>query len=121
MAPDAGAPVPFETLMEGAEPGPGEAPDLSAALRRIKEVARVLGSFATLRDPARPRADYVDQVPLTPVVGPPLDCPTIPWCRAALPRCATRRRRARTMWTTCPHPAAGSPVIALPYPTMTLP
>jgi hypothetical protein len=62
-APDAGVPVPFEELVAGAEPGPGEAPDLSAALRRIKEVARVLGSFAALRDPARPRADYVDQVP----------------------------------------------------------
>ncbi len=105
MAPDAGAPVPFETLMEGAEPGPGEAPDLSAALRRIKEVARVLGSFATLRDPARPRAS-----------GPPLIALPYPGagqlCRAARPGAAARRLCGPGALTQPPVPPS------LPYHTL---
>lgn len=63
------APVPFEALVEGGGAGEGGAPDLTAALRRIREVARVLGNFAALRDPARPRADYMEQVRRVPVPG----------------------------------------------------
>ena len=53
--------VPFAVLAEAAA-DEGGVPDLSAALARIRQVARVLGNFAALRDPSRARADYVDQV-----------------------------------------------------------
>ncbi len=36
--------------------------DLTATLRRIKEVARVLDRFKELRDPGRSRSDYLEQV-----------------------------------------------------------
>ena len=36
--------------------------DLAAVLRRVKDVVRVLENFKQLRDPARSRAEYVDQV-----------------------------------------------------------
>ena len=38
------------------------APDLAGVQRRIKDVVRVLDDFAKLRDPSRPRKDYVAQV-----------------------------------------------------------
>ena len=43
----------------------GGVPDLPGILRRIKEVARVLDNFKDLRDPARPRSDYMEQVQMT--------------------------------------------------------
>ena len=36
--------------------------DLAAVLRRAKDVVRVLENFKQLRDPARSRAEYMDQV-----------------------------------------------------------
>ena len=49
------------------------APDLPAIQRRIKEVAQVLANFASQRDPARPRSDYIDQVafPFEPFLSIP--------------------------------------------------
>ena len=38
------------------------APDLAGVQRRIKDVVRVLDDFSRLRDPSRPRKDYVAQV-----------------------------------------------------------
>ena len=40
----------------------GGAPDLPAILRRIREVARVLDDFKTLRDAKRSRSEYTEQV-----------------------------------------------------------
>ena len=37
--------------------------DPASQLRRIKDIARVLDNFAQLREPGRPRADYLEQVP----------------------------------------------------------
>ena len=42
------------------------APDLAGVQRRIKDVVRVLDSFSQLRDPSRPRKDYVNQVGALP-------------------------------------------------------
>ena len=36
--------------------------DLSAVLRRIKEIARVLDKFQDLREEGRSRSDYMEQV-----------------------------------------------------------
>ena len=38
--------------------------DLTATLRRIKEVARVLDQFKQLREPGRSRSEYIEQVSL---------------------------------------------------------
>ena len=54
--------MPFEALTAAAADEAGGVPDLSAALARIRQVARVLGNFAALRDPNRARAEYVEQV-----------------------------------------------------------
>jgi len=42
--------------------GSADALDLAAVLRRVKDVVRVLENFRQLRDPARTRAEYMDQV-----------------------------------------------------------
>ncbi len=39
-------------------------PDLAMVQQRIKDIVRVLESFTQLRDPARPRSDYISQVSL---------------------------------------------------------
>lgn len=36
--------------------------NLNAVQRRIREVARVLDNFKALRDPGRPRKEYIEQV-----------------------------------------------------------
>lgn len=41
------------------------APSLAAVHQRIKDVVRVLENFSVLRDPSRPRKDYVAQVGTT--------------------------------------------------------
>ena len=42
------------------------APNLAAVQQRIKDVVRVLDNFSALRDPERPRKDYVAQVSILP-------------------------------------------------------
>ena len=39
-----------------------EGQDLNTVLRRMKEVARVLENFQSLREPGRSRSEYMDQV-----------------------------------------------------------
>ncbi len=39
-----------------------EGQDLSTVLRRIKEVARVVEHFQSLREPGRSRSEYMEQV-----------------------------------------------------------
>ena len=42
--------------------GAADGLDLAAVLRRVKEIVRVLENFKSLRDPARSRSEYMDQV-----------------------------------------------------------
>ena len=44
--------------------GSADGLDLAAVLRRVKDVVRVLENFRQLRDPARTRGEYMDQVRL---------------------------------------------------------
>lgn len=56
----------YQLPREGEEDEAGGVPDLPAILRRIREVARVLDNFKTLRDPTRSRSEYLDQVRTIP-------------------------------------------------------
>lgn len=52
---------PGHSILPGADDEAGPL-DLSAVLRRIKEVARVLDKFQDLREDGRSRSDYMEQV-----------------------------------------------------------